>query len=123
MSKRLTKLAKQLLPGIRAQQATMRTDYANACADYSRDGFSPAYCLHGASLWVDYDIPCGYCETYGSDYLESPLSIALREARRRVAESNRRQSAAIDARAAGLPISIDMLLDWALEPLDINWRG
>ena len=123
MTSPVVKVAMQLLPGIRVRQATIRADYASACADYRRDGFGPAYCLHGASLWVDYDIPCGCCETYGSDYLESPLSIALREARRRVAESNRRQSAAIDARVAGLPVDVDALLDWALEPLNLDWRG
>lgn len=37
-------------------------DYLEECESYRRDGYRPAYCEHGTSLWTDYDNICGPCE-------------------------------------------------------------
>lgn len=37
-------------------------DYLEACESYRRDGYRPAHCEHGTSLWTEWDNICGPCE-------------------------------------------------------------
>lgn len=41
--------------------AWYETGDGRSVADGGR-GYCYPYCIHGASLWVDHDIPCGACE-------------------------------------------------------------
>lgn len=38
-------------------------------------GYSFPRCVHGANMWVDYDIPCGDCE-YGVTMTEEAMGLA-----------------------------------------------
>lgn len=38
--------------------------YDEYCRDlYESKGYGPEYCIHGTSLWTDYDNICGGCES------------------------------------------------------------
>jgi hypothetical protein len=53
-----------------------RDDYEEECESYAKDGYRPHYCEHGANLWVDYDVICGYCEE--GWHLSNPIFIRSR---------------------------------------------
>lgn len=76
-------------------------------------GYAFPYCIHGRSLWVDHDIPCGACE----DGPENIYAIAWYTAVRDVEEFLRRTRAVTQARDAGVPVDPNAY-DWAMGPLE-----
>lgn len=42
-------------------------DYPDRMVNIGGEGHRYPYCIHGANLWVDHDIPCGYCEMETDD--------------------------------------------------------
>jgi hypothetical protein len=99
-----------------------RQEYANHdeyVATFVGTGYRPARCIHGASLWVDHDIPCGRCEDGDGhyDYLRV-ASEAISDARMLIAEHERRKAAywAVHAVDPNLPLLGD-LLSWVCEPI------
>jgi hypothetical protein len=112
-------VALPILAGLKARER----EYAEECAQWSRQGYRPHYCIHGTNLWVDYDNICAGCEDGRSVYEQ-----ALDGAHAAIAESNRRRDvmsamliAAIEAcapAASDVPQqAIDALVEWALEPV------
>lgn len=98
--------------------------YDEVVADYRRQGYRPARCIHGRYLWGESDIPCGACEDGEGqwDYLRV-AGWALFEAKRRYAEYKRRQEAwfkiwELDVSAPGLA----ELVPWVSAPLNIEER-
>ena len=51
-------LARQLM----AEDAAAKAEYLAERERSYREGFRPQYCFHGANLWSDYDVICGWCE-------------------------------------------------------------
>lgn len=46
-----------------------QVEYRRAAADAADAGYRPEQCFHGASLWVDYDVMCQWCEEgYVNEY-------------------------------------------------------
>jgi hypothetical protein len=91
-------------------------------ASFAGTGYRPARCIHGRSLWVDHDIPCGYCEE-GEGYFDYVrcASDAIADAKRRVSEHRIRRAAwqaiyAIDTEAPGLT----ELMGWVSAPLKVE---
>lgn len=37
-------------------------EYEQECDEAAREGYRPHYCIHGANLWVEYDVICPGCE-------------------------------------------------------------
>lgn len=92
-------------------------DYVAECkADWQMTGYRAHYCRHGVNQWVDYDIPCGMCETYGNywDYLTELT--AARDTVYRAKQLVIKRADALSAVAA-LGGSISELIPWAGEPL------
>lgn len=78
-------------------------------------GYAFPTCIHGRSLWVDHDIPCGACEDGPDNLYEVAWYTTVRD----VAEYLRRTRAVTQARDAGVPVDPNAY-DWALVPLE-NW--
>lgn len=58
----------------------VRDNYHEECESYRKNHQRPHYCEHGANLWVDYDVICGYCE--GGWHLDDPMFIRSEAIRR-----------------------------------------
>lgn len=71
-------------------------------------GYRFPTCIHGANLWVDHDIPCGYCEMGESD-----ISIAQGNARERFARFNSRWDWVTKAPADLAYETRNELFEWA----------
>jgi hypothetical protein len=88
-------------------------------ASFAGTGYRPERCIHGRNLWVDHDIPCGYCEEGEGEYdFQRVASDAIADAKMLVKEHRHRRAAyeavyAVDASYAGL----GDLLAWACEPV------
>ena len=55
-----------MLRTFKARAARIQAEYEAECEAWRRDGFSPAFCIHGVYLWGDYDCQCWGCEEYGN---------------------------------------------------------
>lgn len=75
-------------------------------------------CIHGRSLWVDHDIPCGECEAGYTLY-----EMALSRAHAHVTEYERRLDVTLTASRAKVPDSVHRaLVDWTLDALPAYYR-
>lgn len=111
-------LAKELLPGIRQAQERAISEWNRAEREGLKEGYVPAYCIHGVSMWNDNAV-CGTCELYGFNWLPNPLEVALSEARCRHRELVRRVEAVAATAGAGAPIGlVAALSSWAREALE-----
>lgn len=45
-----------------------RASYEEEMDELRKQGYGPSHCIHGTSLWVEWDPICGYCEEGVSDY-------------------------------------------------------
>lgn len=45
-----------------------RAEYEAEMDELRKEGYGPSHCIHGTSLWVEWDPICGYCEEGVSDY-------------------------------------------------------
>lgn len=105
---------------------TSRNRYAEYDAEveaWHRDPETRKYrfptCIHGNSLWVDHDIPCGACEDGDGrwDYLRE-LGYAWEEANTRVDEYHERWEHIRPLRDAGAPKEpCKALMDWMWDRL------
>lgn len=94
-----------------------RRKYEEHVRYHARNGHIPHYCIHGANLWVDHDIPCGACEA-GYDDRE----IALMEAGEAFRDWMRRMDAyrAFRDTAGNLPSELDTAMwEWINEPIGV----
>lgn len=108
------KLALELLKARRAEFA-QHDELTEECY---RKGYSVSHCIHGTSLWTDYDPMCGPCEDgYGYwDYqlhAEDVLGL-VRSARR---ECVKRQRMVADLMVMGAPVTGEMVT-WASAPIE-----
>ena len=118
---RTTKLAHRLLPVIRERRESMLESYAAAVEADRKMGYRPQTCIHGAYMWVDYDIPCGTCESEGRNWLPSIHQVAVSHAREALAECDRRYALIrpimFDKERPDDDV-LDKMIDWACcEPL------
>lgn len=105
----IRKLAGLHLAELRAEYAAWEAE----CARYHEQGFNPHYCVHGANLWVDYDIPCGTCEQ-GATLEEQALALAQYQ----WAQFAERM-AWLNKRPEGLDhVQVGTLVDWAMKPIE-----
>lgn len=112
-------LARQLM----ADDATRKAEYLAECEQSYREGFRPQYCFHGADLWSDYDVVCGWCESGENnpnypmtfvDALCQVLTIYRKDERRNQTLGHLRR--AFNLSAAGM-------VDEGAESLDIAHRS
>ena len=100
--------------------------YGRSTKDGGR-GLSYPYCIHGRSLWVDHDIPCGSCEDGNGywDYLRE-LEIAKEMAKDAFQTMQERIQLYVDlsnkARYHGLPVTIDseQMTVWVQAPIEMR---
>jgi hypothetical protein len=113
--RRVIVLALSILKGFRASWEAYQRD----CEDYRKDGYRPAYCFHGTSLWHDYDVICGSCEDYGNYWnYEVYARMSLDMAHHRVAQSDERTKHLMELMRLGAPVEHVLALGkWAIEPL------
>lgn len=86
MSTEVTRVALDFLKSIKANWAARIEEYAAECAQDRKEGHRPSHCIHGAYLWVDWDVICGRCEDG-----DTPLDLyqeALGQARRFLAQKD-----------------------------------
>lgn len=117
LSIRVMDLALQILNGYRARWAA----YEYSCELDRKDGHTPHYCFHGMSRWTDYDNICGQCEDYGNhwDYVLY-ASMALDEAKRRYAETRKRESMLMELMRMGAPAKEVLALgEWSQEQMTL----
>lgn len=108
------KLALVIFKSYAAQWATYEAD----CAEYAKDGYRPAHCFHGVSLWTDYDPMCGPCEDgYGYFDPNAYRRIALDEAIRANDAQQERIDMLVKLMRMGAPVQIAELGKWATEPV------
>lgn len=112
-----------VLPVARAYVTQWRDDYDAAVKEWYETGDgSPSAeggrghrypeCIHGSSLWTDYDNICGGCEDGEDDYLR-----ALRIAER-VSRNLNERTAWTSYRPTDLPHDLAVaLIEWAFAPL------
>lgn len=103
----------EALHRIRAQRA----EWEESAGQYAREGFRPRTCVHGTSLWVDYDPICGPCEDGLSDH-----EVALIAGRHRAKQVHEMiavvTSFVASARTLGAPESVTRAaMDWLLSEL------
>lgn len=85
------------------------------------NGYRYPECIHGASLWTDYDNICGGCESGQSVY-----EIALIHAGYawRTFQSRMQRIRTMDSRYDELPNDIRLsLINWACEPINEITKG
>lgn len=88
-------------------------EYAEDCAYWRSQGFTPHYCRHGKDRWTDYDNICGHCEDGYDNY-----TLALMSARADVAECQRRTEWLKNAPKENMPHELFVsLLYWGTEPI------
>ena len=79
-----------------------------------RRGWAFPRCIHGRSLWVEHDIPCGWCESYGTyfNYVET-LRDASARASYIVTEYRKRLSMLHELMEAGAPHGVlEPMREW-----------
>lgn len=87
-------------------------------ANVGGKGYAYPECIHGRSLWVDHDIPCGECEAGLSIY-----ELALMRGYAQAREFVRRTEVVGTAHRAHAPHEIvEALTTWSLEALPSSMR-
>jgi hypothetical protein len=94
-------------------------EYAEACEEYNRKGWTPAHCFHGTNLWTDYDPICGPCED-GYGWFDPTLyrQLAISEAKQAFRTMDERLDLYVKATTAGLPMDHSKTIPWVSEPLN-----
>lgn len=122
-SRAIARLALPILKSLKAREAA----YEESVNDwYSRGegrtkGYRFPYCIHGTSLWTDYDNICGGCESGMSVY-----EIALSHAGYAWRTFNSRMQRIRDLDKGSDPLPNDIrssLVNWACAPIDEITKG
>lgn len=114
ISKSVVKLALVIFKSYAVQWA----EYEASCESYAKDGYRPAHCFHGVSLWTDYDPMCGPCEDgYGYFDPNAYRRLALDEAARAYARQQERVDMLVKLMGMGAPVQIAELGAWATQPV------
>lgn len=101
---RVLRLAMQLA----RQYAAQYDAYLRDCESDRQRGYRPHHCEHGTNLWVDYDNICGGCED-GNTMADGMhrRTVALGEAKARIAKSDALTALVRQARDLGVLDAID----------------
>lgn len=97
MTKPTVKVSDEDLQQAQNRLVTQSKEYLRECEEYAEQGYRPATCFHGTSLWTDYDNICGPCEDsmydprwhslFGTEFNELAESDAYAIARNRKFDS------------------------------------
>ena len=92
---RMMALAVKISRANRDARIAAEAAYERECADYAAQGYRPATCIHGTSLWVDFDPMCAWCES-DIDPATWDLAAAISTARKIEADHRRKLAAALE---------------------------
>lgn len=117
----------QMLAQVKQYEDAVNEWYTNGDGRPVADGglgYVYPSCIHGMSLWTNYDNICGGCEDGGLSTWEAMAREAIWEAKRRQRVSVDRRKAILDnglITRHDLPAELrNALLGWMVEPLEVK---